>query len=170
MEKEDRSDTDELSSERSIDWQLVEKDYLSSEYSVAELAGKYGCYPETIEKYVRRGYWPSCRSMYKADGASGGRDLSVDKPEGVMKEYRMLWDGVKKMLIGGLQSSDIEELKAAKVAAEVLNTVIKGEKGAWGLQEDELRKVPDEETIRIEELTRTMESITIPSGADETMG
>ena len=72
-----------------------------------------------------------------------------------------------------MQSSDLkqrlDELKAAKVAGDVLNAIIKGEKEAWGLEGDGSRKAPDEERIHIEELTRTMESITVPPGADETL-
>jgi hypothetical protein len=173
MENEDSSKIDGVCSGYPIDWQAVKRDYLSSKYSVKELAEKYGCYPETVKKYIRRGYWPCCRSAYKLDGTSGGVDLPVDKAEDIREEYRVLWDSVKKRLIGGMQSSDLKqrlnELKAAKVAGDVLNTIIKGEKEAWGLEGDGSRKAPDEERIRIEELTRTMESITVPPGADETL-
>ena len=173
MENEDNPEVDGVCPGYPIDWQAVKRDYLSSIYSIKELAEKYGCYPETVKKYARRGYWPCWRSVNKSESSSSSVDLPIDKTEAIMEEHRVLWDGVKKRLIGGLQSSDLkqslDELKAAKVAGEVLNTVIKGEKEAWGLEEDGSKKVPDEESISIEELTRTMESFTVPSGADETL-
>lgn len=173
MENEDSSEVDGACPGYPIDWQAVKRDYLSSRYSIKELAEKYGCYPETVKKYLRRGYWPCYRLVNKSESPPSSVDSPTDKTEDIVEEYRALWDGVKKRLVGGLKSSDFkqsaDELKVAKVAAEVLNTVIKGEKEAWGIGEDESKKVSDEESIPIEELTRTMESFTVPSGADETL-
>lgn len=167
------SEVDWVWLECSIDWQGVRRDYLSSGYSIEELPEKYGCYPNTIEKYARGDGWPRCRAVNISESPSHGAGPPADKPEDVLGEHRVLWNSVKKRLIMGLKSSDLkpslEELKVAKVAAEVLTSVIKGERQAWGLEEDGSQKVPDEEPKDTEELTRAMASLTVPSGTDETL-
>ncbi len=173
MEKEHGSELDGVWLEGSIDWQGVRRDYLSSEYSIARLPGKYGCYSNTIKKRARRDGWPRCLAVNISESPPHGADPPVGKPEDVLGEHRVLWNSVKKKLIMGLKSSDLkpglEELKVAKVAAEVLTSVIKGERQAWGLKEDGLHKVPDEEPKDTEELTWAMASLTLPSGTDETL-
>lgn len=173
MEKGHGSEVDGVWLESSIGWQGVRRDYLSSEYSIAGPSEKYVCYPKTIKKCARRDGWLRCLAVNINESPSHGAGPPADKPQDVLGEHRVLWNSVKKRLIMGLKSSDLkpslEELKVAKVAAEVLTSVIKGERQAWGLEEDGLQKVPDEEPKYTEELTRAMASLTVPSGTDETM-
>jgi hypothetical protein len=173
MEKGHGSEVDGVWLECSIDRQGVRRDYLSSGYSIEELSEKYGCYQNTTKKCAGRDGWQRCLAVNISESPPHGADLPADKPEDVLGEHRVLWNSVKKRLVMGLMSSDLkpslEELKVAKVAAEVLTRVIEGERQAWGLGEDGSKKAPYEELKDTEELTRAMASLTVPSGTDETL-
>ncbi len=131
-----------------IDWQRLREDY-SRGFSVEELSELYRCSPRTIRDRIRREGWK--------------RHTECDREAGsLVKEHRRLWQEVKKRLSVGLNRGDEKELKLAKMAGDVLLSVIKGEKEVWNMD-------PADKTLTEEEInavTREMESLTIPHGTE----
>ncbi|MBI5588336.1 MAG: hypothetical protein HY889_08235 [Deltaproteobacteria bacterium] len=145
-----------------IDWKAVKEEFDSGSASVVELAKKYGLHRSTIGKRIKKEGWRK-----KSDFAeSESRSTAVLKPEDLLDDHRVLWKGVKKRLVRGLHNNDVklglEELKVAKMAGEVLSSVIKGERLAWGIEDDACANLDDTEKIVAE-----MELATVPGRAGE---
>lgn len=133
-----------------IDWDAVKKDFERGGGCEAErLAEKHGCKAATITRRAAREGWKAAHVCKSPDNHTLLDDGS-------------LWKGVRKRLISGLHNNDaklsIEELKVAKLAGEVLSSVIKGERMAFGEADDE-----DD----AQALARQMAQLTLPPGADE---
>lgn len=149
-----------------IDWQGLKRDYISGRSTVSELGRKYGCKDETIKRRAgKEGWRVKKREKKRAAERAGAREEGGE----MTGEHLVLWNGVKKKLLSGLESRDLklglEELKVAKVAGEVLANVIKGERQAMGMDENRSLELPDD----TDELAREMESLTVPQGADEAL-
>jgi hypothetical protein len=140
-----------------IDWKGLRRDYEEDGLTAVELARRYGCDAGTIRKRARREGWS--RGAHSGVMEGGGAKAGQDQ----MEDNRSLWEGVKKRLVKGLESSDVkaglEELKVAKMAGEVLTNVIKGERLALGLED-----MAEDEADGV---TAEMAEATAPSGTDE---
>ena len=147
-----------------IDWEGVRKDYLKGKISVRGLAGRYGCHPATIRKRAKKEGWTQVAKKDVPEAKRGCKNQGD-----ITCLHRHLWKGVKKKLIRGLESRDLktglEELKVAKVAGEVLTSVIKGERQAWGLDDNDGERLPEDAG----EIVQEMASLTVPSGAGKAM-
>ncbi len=133
---------------RRIDWQRLREDY-SRGFSAEELAELYHCSARTIRDRIRREGW---KRLEEVEGGAGT----------LIKEHRRLWQEVKKRLSVGLNRGDEKELKIAKMAGDVLLSVIKGEKEVWNM--DPADKGPTEEEIYA--VTKEMESLTVSHGTE----
>lgn len=138
-----------------IDWKAVKRGFERG-VSAAELARVHGCSAETVRKKAKRENWK------RAEGKEG----SVPVDEGL--DNRSLLNGVKKRLVRGLENADvkqgIEELKAAKIAWEVLSEFMREEKLTLGL-EDGGKDGGDER----EAIAAAMAEATAPSGAGKAL-
>ncbi|MBI5467890.1 MAG: hypothetical protein HY891_02050 [Deltaproteobacteria bacterium] len=145
-----------------IDWKAVKEEFGSGSVTIIELAKKYGLHRNTIGKRVKKEGWRKKDAFEGRDGQS----TTARKPEDLFDDHRVLWKGVKKRLVKGLHNNDVklglEELKVAKMAGEVLSSVIKGERLAWGIEDDASVNLDDTEKIAAE-----MDLATIPGGTDE---
>ncbi len=128
---------------RRIDWQRLREDY-SRGFSPEELAELYHCSIRTIRNRILREGWKRLREEECGAGT-------------LVKEHRRLWQEVKKRLSVGLNRGDEKELKIAKMAGDVLLSVIKGEKEVWDM--DPADKGLTEEEI--DAITKEMESLTV---------
>lgn len=182
-----------------IDWKAVRVDFESGSFTVNEISKRYGCAAGSIRKRASREGWEDAgrapgKSKRKREGsdrlggaqvkrrAKGPRGSAVGHGEGRepldADDHRSLWRGVKKRLLKGLQSEDLqkglEELKVAKAAGEVLTSVIKGEREAcgldgfaWGGREEGAGQKPGVTADDAKDAAREMASLTVPPGADE---
>ncbi|MBI5238424.1 MAG: hypothetical protein HY887_08400 [Deltaproteobacteria bacterium] len=155
-----------------IDWQGLKDDYETTGAGPGVLARRFKCSPETIRRRARKEGWKRKTAEAVRDKwpqKEGAADSPPVKVEEISDDHRSLWMGVKKRLVSGLNKDDLkaglEELKVAKVAGEVLASVIKGERQAWGLDEGECEGAPD----GAEEIISEIESLTVSSGADEAL-
>lgn len=139
-----------------IDWEGVKAEFASGN-GIKKIAGKYGCSASTVSRRAKKEKW---KRETKAGGPKSGNSACAH--EEVIGDHRSLWRGVKKRLVKGLSSNDaklgLEELKVAKIAGEVLSSVIKGERQAWGLEAA---------TDDPEDIAKEMARATVPEGADE---
>lgn len=101
-------------------------------------------------------------------GRRGAAKRSGARPLAASSDHKSLWDGVKRRLASGLDNEDVrlglEELKVAKMAGEVLSSVIRGERLAWSTEGEE--RVDHEGAG---ELASEMARATAPSGPGETL-
>ena len=144
-----------------IDWKAVKEEFDSGSVTIIELAKKYGLHRNTIGKRIKKEGWRTDGLENKDVPVGAGR-----KPSELIDDHRVLWRGVKKRLVKGLRNNDVklglEELKVAKIAGEVLSSVIKGERLAWGIEQEVCVSLDDTQKIAAE-----MELATVPCGADE---
>ncbi len=135
-----------------IDWKGIRQG-LEKGNSAAELARIYGCSAQTIRKRAGREKW---RKPANAPGSTGSLD------------NRRVLNGVRKRLVKGLENEDvrqgIEELKAAKIAWEVLSDFIKEEKLSLGLEDEEEDGLDDRSAV-----ASAMAEATAPSRADKAL-
>ena len=167
-----------------IDWNEIRSEYEAAGQSVRRLAAKHGIKADSIKRRAVKESWkkaspaqessPALPSPVKGEEKRKGSSepeakSSARRPRDISQEHRKLWKGVKKRLVSGLRSADLkaglEELKVAKVAGEVLSSVIKGEREAWGLDEGSAEKAQDNAGDIIAE----MDALTVPHGTDETV-
>lgn len=151
-----------------IDWEGIKRDYCDSGVSFSELSRRYKCGAGTIRKRAGREDWKKTAGKKGVERAPRSEEEdALTKPEDVLDEHRVLWRGVKRRLVKGLKTTDakvgLEELKVAKIAGEVLTNVIKGERQAWGLEEN-CEGRDDREDIAGE-----MVCLTLPPGTEETV-
>ena len=139
-----------------IDWKRVRKDFERGEVGFETLAAGYGCKAQTIRRRAAKEGW----------GAAGQSAAKAElKREGITGEHRLLWSRVKSKLSAGLESSDMEALKIAKIAGDGLLNITKGETQAWGLTEDDVKT----EQAEVLGITREMAELTISPRAEETL-
>ncbi len=152
-----------------IDWYGPKSDYTTTASSIKAMAQKYGCHTSTINKKAKKEGWVRFKfeDILKEHEELEHSSTAVEASE-VSAGHRVLWNGVKRRLIKGLRSKDVkqglEELKVAKAAGEVLSNVVKGEKIAWGMEDEPPSGAADEEYEESERLIRKMESLTVPQG------
>ncbi|MBI5971423.1 MAG: hypothetical protein HY884_09755 [Deltaproteobacteria bacterium] len=154
-----------------INWTELRRAYESTCVSVKTLSKRNKCAESTINKKARKEGWSKCK-IGKKPGIPPEPPNAPCLVE-VTDEHIRLWGKVKKRLVKGLRNTDVktglEELKAAKVAGEVLANVIKGERLAMGIPAPEPDSAPtspidtldDENAIALE-----MAQVTAPPGAD----
>ncbi len=156
-----------------INWCSLKSEYTGTACSVKELAKKYECHTSTINKRASREGWKRFRyeeiiTDHEVLCQHGGIVESGDVSAG----HRVLWSGVKKRLIKGLNSEDLkqglEELKVAKAAGEVLSSVVKGEKLAWGMF-DSLSTGSCGERIDSERIISEMDFLTVSSDPEPSL-
>jgi len=139
-----------------IDWNAVRTGYEAGG-AVRGLAGFHGCHESTIRRRAGKEGWERGQGHEALRGETVHGELLVD--------HRDLWKGVKKRLVRGLSNNDaklgLEELKVAKIAGEVLSSVIRGERMAWGLEEGP--EATDDATETAAEMAR----VTVQQGAGE---
>jgi len=139
-----------------IDWNAVRTGYEAG-MAVRGLAGSHGCHESTIRRRAGKEGWE------RGQGPQTLRDETVQGE--ILVDHRDLWKGVKKRLVRGLSNNDaklgLEELKVAKIAGEVLSSVIRGERMAWGLEEGP--EATDDATETAAEMAR----VTVQQGAGE---
>lgn len=140
-----------------IDWKEIKRGFERGKRA-AELAKEHGCSAQTIRRRARREEWR------KAASEPGGTPLD----EGGL-DNRSLLNGVRKRLVKGLENADvkqgIEELKAAKIAWEVLSEFLREEKLSPGLEEGG----GDKEGEEREAAASAMAEATAPSGTDKAL-
>lgn len=93
-----------------------------------------------------------------------------EKPLDVLPDrHRSYWKGVERRLARGLKTKDVkqglEELKVAKMAGEVISSMIRSKRLELGLEEASVEKGADDAEAIIAEMARA----TAPSGADEAL-
>lgn len=139
-----------------IDWRAVRTGYESG-MAVRSLARSHGCHESTIRRRAGKEGWERAQDRMGQGGEPVHGEILVD--------HRDLWKGVKKRLVRGLSNNDaklgLEELKVAKIAGEVLSSVIRGERMAWGLEEGP--EATDDATETAAEMAR----LTVQQGAGE---
>lgn len=140
-----------------IDWKGVRADYERRGISFEELSKTYCLSPETIRKKAGKEGWKVCPRGKKRKKKAG--------PGNLISEHRRLWGDVKKKLSDGLKRGDEKELKLARLAGDALLDIVKGEKEAWGINEDDVDGYGDE----IHETVRQMERLTVPSPAGKAL-
>jgi len=148
-----------------IDWNQIRSEYEAAGKSAALLAAKHGIKADTIKRRAAKESWK--KASPEEDTKEPEAKSPARRPRDITREHKRLWKGVKKRLVSGLRSADmkvgLEELKVAKVAGEVLSSVIKGEREAWGLDEGSVEKAQDNAGDIIAE----MAALTVPHGTDE---
>lgn len=170
-----------------IDWRGVKKGFETNASTFIELAKVYGCHTSTIRRRAAKEGWSKAdlsqtdliRPPEAASFGPVAMTVDIEKFEEEKKtaefddasqiaydDHQSLWQGVKKRLVRGLETRDVkaglEELKVAKLAGEVLTSVIKGERLALGLAGSEY-----DEAQRVDGDTAEMEAVTASHGADE---
>ena len=93
-------------------------------------------------------------------GRRGGA-IPAQTKGGVRDEHRKLWGRVKKRFSDNLDKSDEKEAKFVKINADALLDIMKGERTAWGLGDEDYEAVLDEAASFAQE----MERLTLPPGA-----
>ncbi len=153
-----------------IKWGLIKRDYECSKLPIKAIALKRGCSAVALRERAKKQGWsrkgiPAKARVDKTEKAANGHECILRESD---FDNSMLWGGVKRRLIKGLAKTDakegLEELKVAKIAGEVLSSVIKGEmisKGQAGGAEQ-----PGYDT---EDITREMAEATVSRGTDETL-
>ncbi|OGQ50713.1 MAG: hypothetical protein A3J24_08290 [Deltaproteobacteria bacterium RIFCSPLOWO2_02_FULL_53_8] len=165
-----------------IDWRGVKRGFELNASTPAELAKIYGCHASTIRRRAAKEGWKKAGlitvdavgafetapidalTKAKAEGLREAEDgkQAVDSdapPQTASSDHQILWQGVKKRLVRGLETRDVkaglDELKVAKLAGEVLTSVIKGERLAMGLAGGEYDEVSvtDGDTAEMEAAT-----------------
>ena len=85
------------------------------------------------------------------------------------ERHRSFWKGVERRLARGLKTKDVkqglEELKVAKMAGEVISSMIRSKRLELGLEEAAAEKVVDDTDLIVTEMAR----VTAPAGADEAL-
>lgn len=168
-----------------IDWGSVKTEYEENKEPLGGLAKRYGFSERTLSRRATKEGWIRGNRLWKKapceksevrrgidDESEGTRLIHVrgidDESEDtdLIHAHRTLWKDVKKRLKKGLKKKDVksglEELKVAKMAGEVLTNVIKGERLAWGLNDDGGGHCDDADAIAAE-----MAQVTASCGADE---
>lgn len=144
-----------------IDWNGLKKEYGSGGLSMRALADKYGCHKDSLRRKAKREGWTR-RQASKERPAEAETGHLPDK-------HRGYWRGVEKRLAKGLKTKDVkqglEELKVAKMAGEVISSMIRSKRLELGLEDATLEKGADD----TEGIAAEMAQATVPCGAGETL-
>lgn len=165
-----------------IDWIALRADYESGIVSADKLAKKYGCKAQTIDRRAIKEGWSeqvnltgkqeikdkekkkSSKKKTDKTNVLSRSSRSADSKR-ILGEHRRLWQSVKGTLVEGMAEGDEKRLKVAKIAGDGLLNIVKGERQAWG--------ITDEDTgVSAEELlgaVKEMERATLSSGTGKTM-
>lgn len=144
-----------------IDWEAVRKDFESGASTLGALAERYGCHKDSIRRKAR------------GEGWKRGENLSpqnMERPQAHLPErHRSFWKGVERRLARGLKTKDVkqglEELKVAKMAGEVISSMIRSKRLELGLEEGSAEKGADDAEATAEEMAR----VTASPGAEEAL-
>ena len=149
-----------------IDWNEIRSEYEKGGQSAGRIAARHGIKADSIKRRAAKESWKKASPAQESKEPEA--NSSARRPRDITHEHRKLWKGVKKRLVSGLKSADLktglEELKVAKVAGEVLSSVIKGEREAWGLDEGS-----GERQESAGDIVAEMAALTVPHGTDETV-
>lgn len=145
-----------------IDWDGLRGEFESGQVPVTRLAGKYGCHADSIRRKVRKEGWER-----KSEGQPAR--MAESRSERLPERHRDFWKGVERRLARGLKTKDVkqglEELKVAKMAGEVISSMIRGKRLELGLGETAAEKADNDTDLIVAEMAR----VTAPSGADEAL-
>lgn len=133
-----------------IDWKEARKDYETSGLDERGVCRKYKCKIETLKRRAKKEGWKK-----PLKGPAEKKEAEARWGEELIDDKRVL-KRIRRKLYMGLENSDIEELKVAKMAHEVLASM----KQAWGRHEGEEPDLTDE-------IVRQMEEATVSPGAEQ---
>jgi hypothetical protein len=143
-----------------IDWDKLKNDFESGQAPLTHLAEKYGCHADSIRRKARKELWERKTAEENKRTAERRQDILPER-------HRIFWKGVERRLARGLKTKDVklglEELKVAKMAGEVISSMIRSKRLELGLVEDAAEKGEDEAGL----ITAEMARVTAPSGTDE---
>lgn len=142
-----------------IDWGAAKRSFEREGLTFEEVAGRQGCKAETVRRHALSDGWKRrpCRLCTSPNIQT--------TPGEVVKSHRRLWKGLRKKVGTEIEKDEVVVEKELKVATDVLNTIIKGERQAWGLI-DTADEVKRDETGHI---TKEMEYATVPPGAGKAL-
>ena len=145
-----------------IDWDGLKHEFESGREALTQLAEKYGCHYDSIRRKARKEGWE--RGPREQRSSMPERRLDI-----LPERHRSFWKGVERRLARGLKTKDVkqglEELKVAKMAGEVISSMIRSKRLELGLEEAAAEKVVDDTDLIVTEMAR----VTAPSGADEAL-
>jgi len=145
-----------------IDWDGLKHEFESGPEALTQLAEKYGCHYDSIRRKARKEGWE--RKPREQRSSMPERRLDI-----LPERHRNFWKGVERRLARGLKTKDVkqglEELKVAKMAGEVISSMIRSKRLELGLEEAAVEKGADDAESIVAEMARA----TAPSGADEAL-
>lgn len=145
-----------------IDWDGLKHEFESGPEALTQLAEKYGCHYDSIRRKARNEGWE--RKPREQRSIMPERRLDI-----LPERHRNFWKGVERRLARGLKTKDVkqglEELKVAKMAGEVISSMIRSKRLELGLEEAAAEKGENEADLIAAEMARA----TAPSGADEAL-
>lgn len=145
-----------------IDWNGLKEEFESGQKPLVQLAEKYVCHKDSIRRMARKEGWVRKPCERRARGQESRSGHLQDK-------HKSYWKGVERRLARGLKTKDIkqglEELKVAKMAGEVISSMIRSKRLELGLEEAAVEKGADD----AEAIVAEMAQVTAPSGADEAL-
>lgn len=143
-----------------IDWDGLKNDFESGQAPLIHLAKKYGCHADSIRRKARKGLW-------ERKPGEESKKIPERRTDILPERHRSFWKGVERRLARGLKTKDVklglEELKVAKMAGEVISSMIRSKRLELGLEEAAAEKGEDEAGL----ITAEMAQATAASGADE---
>ena len=152
-----------------IEWIALRADYESGRVRIGELAKKYRCKTQTIDRRAAKEGWNKPASNEPEEGSERQTKIrpaalkpGVKSSKRILGEHRMLWASVKGTLVEGIAKSDEKRLKVAKIAGDGLLNIVKGERQAWGITEDDVGSTPEDILNAIKEI----EEATASCGAE----
>lgn len=160
-----------------IEWTALKADYESGRVTVDELAKKYGCKAQTIDRRaVKEGWSELLDSAVKVKSKARPKKKikkaralpkrsRAEESQRILGEHRRLWQSVKGTLVEGMAEGDEKRLKVAKIAGDGLLNIVKGERQAWGITEDSTGASAEELLGAVKE----MEEATAPLGTDSAL-
>jgi len=141
-----------------IDWDAVKKEFEQDGVGTGQIAERHGCKQATITRRAAKEGWKPAGKAPSAEAEASPGKTAPDNHH--VLDDGSLWKGVRKRLVSGLHNNDaklgLEELKVAKLAGEVLSSVIRGERLAFG-------EVDGEDDAQ--GLVRQMVQLTLPPGS-----
>lgn len=144
-----------------IDWEAIQKEFESGTSTLSALADRYCCHRDTIRRKAKKEGWKRGENPRQQNDEK----IPVHRSE----RHRSFWKGVEKRLARGLKTKDVkqglEELKVAKMAGEVISSMIRSKRMEMGLEEDSPEKGTDDAQDTLEEMAR----VTASSGAEEAL-
>ncbi len=151
-----------------IDWNGLKGEFESGGAPMTALAKKYGCHADSIRRKSKKEGWKRKQGLEKKPVEERGNEFER-RPERLPERHSDFWKGVERRLARGLKTKDVkqglEELKVAKMAGEVISSMIRGKRLELGLEEAAAEKGDDDGDLVAAEMAR----VTATSGADEAL-